>query len=99
MPGSSKRLKRLAAWADEGKLRPTVAQALRRRRAGVRERVRGADRGTAGKVPARRSSRRPFCVGVLFHGGGARVFPAFAASRTQTAGSVAGGFRGTAAAQ
>ena len=36
MPGSSKRLSRLAAWADEGKLRPTVAQTFAFDEAGVR---------------------------------------------------------------
>ena len=51
MPGSSKRLSRLAAWADEGKLRPTVAQTFAFDEAGVRgafEALRS--RRTAGKV-------------------------------------------------
>ncbi len=51
MPGSSKRLSRLAAWADEGELRPTVAQTFAFDEAGVRgafEALRS--RRTAGKV-------------------------------------------------
>jgi len=51
MPGSSKRLSRLAAWADEGNLRPTVAQTFAFDEAGVRgafEALRS--RRTAGKV-------------------------------------------------
>ena len=51
MPGSSKLLSRLAAWADAGKLRPTVAQTFGFDEAGVRgafEALRS--RRTAGKV-------------------------------------------------
>ena len=51
IPGSSKSLSRLAAWADAGKLRPTVSQTFAFDENGVRgafEALRS--RRTAGKV-------------------------------------------------